>query len=167
MIAGLIWAGIKGYLGIVFGSETTGIGYGLVAVFVIAMIGFAQRAYKTSKALNDLKKNPPWKPNDVAAQKMLARKIMVKCSFISSVAVWLVTLGLIGNIVGFALAVNGLDLSGGPDTALTAIGQMIDGMKVAFFTTLIGTALGLWLAVNAHILHVANSLLMLDSEPSP
>lgn len=163
VIAGVIWGLVNGYIQMIFRAETTGIGYGMVAIFILVMIGYAQRVWKTSKMMNDVKDRVLWHGNALKAKRDAA-KFPAKCAFVSSAAVWLVTLGLIGNIVGFALAVSGLDLSGGPDAALTAIGQMVAGMKVAFFTTLIGTALGLWTAVNAHILKTANTLLLKDLE---
>ncbi len=79
------------------------------------------------------------------------------------IAIWLVTLGLIGNIIGFVIAVEGLDLSGGADAALTAVGQMLGGMKIAFYTTLIGTACGLWIDVQFRILSTATELFEKDA----
>lgn len=154
IVAGLIWGFMQGRVQVLFAHETTGIGYGMVVVFVIAMIGFIQRVRKTSAALNDVK----------AGRWVDIRKFKVKGSFVPAVSVWLVTLGLIGNIAGFSQAVEALNLSGGGDAALNAIGQMIAGMKVAFYTTMIGTSLGLWLGVNGHILRVATALLQIDAE---
>lgn len=153
-VAALIWAFVNGYVQVLFAGETTGIGYGMVIVFALAMVGFAQRVYKTSIGLNEVK----------AGRWVDVRKFKIKSSYLGSVAVWLVTLGLIGNIVGFSHAVEALDLTGGTDAALAAIGGMVGGMKIAFYTTLIGTGLGLWLAVNNHILAVANALLAIDAE---
>ncbi|TIX28817.1 hypothetical protein [Mesorhizobium sp.] len=154
ILAGLVWAFLQGRVQVLFANETTGIGYGMVVVFLVAMVGFAQRVIKTTAALNEVK----------AGKWVDARKFKIKNSFVAAVSVWLVTLGLIGNITGFSQAVEGLNLSGGPDAAMHAISEMIDGMKVAFYTTLIGTGLGLWLAVNGHILRTATALLHIDAD---
>lgn len=154
IIAGLTWAFLQGHVQVLFAHETTGIGYGMVVVFLIAMAGFTQRVRKTSAALNAVK----------LGNWVDVRKFKIKNSFVAAVSVWLVTLGLIGNITGFAQAVEGLNLSGGSDAAMHAISQMIDGMKVAFYTTLIGTGLGLWLAINGHILRTATALLHIDAD---
>lgn len=156
IFCGVVWALANGYIQILFEGETTGIGYAMVLVAAVAFAAFLVRVWKTSKAMNDVK----------AGVWVDVRKFSIKSSFVGSVAVWLVTLGLIGNILGFSIAVESLDLTGGTDAALAAISGMIAGMKVAFYTTLIGTSLGLWLAVNGHILRVAIALLKIDSENS-
>jgi hypothetical protein len=152
--AGVVWGLANGYVQVLFASETTGVGYGLVLFFAAAMVGVFQRALKTSRALNDVK----------AGIWVDARKFRVKSAFVVAFGVWLVTIGLLGNILGFSIAVENLDLSGGTDAALAAIGLMVDGMKIAFYTTLIGTALGLWMGINAHVLNVATALLAIDAE---
>jgi hypothetical protein len=154
IVAGVIWGILNGYVQVLFAADTTGMGYGLVLMFAAAMVGFSRRAYKTSLAMNDVKMGK-W---------VDARKFHIKSLFVIAFSVWLVTVGLLGNILGFSIAVENLDVSGGTDAALEAIGLMIDGMKIAFYTTFIGMALGLWMAVNAHVLNVATALLAIDAE---
>lgn len=147
------WAYLQGYIATLFAGETTGIGYGIVALFVVGLVALAQRAYKVSMALNSLK----------GGVVVDGSKFTAKNAYIGDIAVWLVTMGLLGNIVGFAVAIEGLDLTGGTDAALQAIGQMLSGMKVAFYTTLIGTALGLWTDINFRILTTATDLFAKDA----
>lgn len=153
LFAFVAWAAMRGYVTTLFEGESTGIGYGIVALFAVGLIALAQRAYKVSNALNLLK----------VGEVVDGSKFTAKNAYIGDIAVWLVTLGLIGNIVGFAVAIDGLDLSGGADAALGAIAQMIGGMKVAFYTTLIGTALGLWTDINFRILTTATDLFAKDA----
>lgn len=164
--AGAVWGYSQGYITTLFEGETTGIGYGIVALFAVGLAAVAERSVKVSRALNSLKrwdallaagKYPPMKDRPDGS------KFAAKSAYIGDIAVWLVTLGLIGNIVGFAVAINGLDLSGGADAALQALGQMISGMKVAFYTTLIGTACGLWVDINFRILTTATDLFAKDA----
>lgn len=125
----------------------------IVLVFLVGMYGFWQRVKKTSTALNDVK-NGRW---------VNTTKFAIKSSFIGSVSVWLVTLGLLANIWGFYVAVDGLNLSGGGQDALNGIDQMLNGMKMAFGMSYLGTALGLWMAINYQMLRTANGLLRIDS----
>ncbi len=73
---------------------------------------------------------------------------------IRQIANSLVLLGLIGTVVGFIIALSGVD----PDTVsdVNAISPMVStllsGMAVALNTTLVGAALNLWLTVNYHVL---------------
>jgi hypothetical protein len=151
-IAAVIWAWLHGYVQILFKGETTGIGYLMVAVFVVGLASLCARARKVSIGLNDLKQR----------RIVDASKFAIKNSHIGHIAVWLVTLGLIGNMFGFAHAVEGMDVSSATE-ALHSVSIMIAGMKIAFYTTLIGTSLGLWLQVNFVMLSTATALLQKDA----
>lgn len=154
--AGVGWGLFMGYIQVLFESETTGIGYLMVALFAVGLYGIFSRAHKVSKSLNYLKARSAMAMDGV-------EKYNTKNAYIGDISIWLVTLGLIGNIMGFYIAVDGLDLSGGPEAAIAGIDHMIEGMKVAFGTTLIGTVLGLWLHVNFRVLTTATDLLVKDT----
>jgi biopolymer transport protein ExbB/TolQ len=66
----------------------------------------------------------------------------------------LVLLGLIGTVIGFIIALSGVDPQQAADVA--AIGPMvstlIQGMSVALYTTLVGAVLNIWLMVNYRLL---------------
>ena len=93
------------------------------------------------------------------------------------VAASLVLLGLIGTVLGFVIALSGVN----PETAgdVRAIAPMvtalISGMSVALYTTLVGAVLHLWLMVNYRFLaggavKLATSLVSLgeaNAEPRP
>ena len=63
-------------------------------------------------------------------------------------------LGLIGTVVGFVIALSGVN----PDTVsdVAAIGPMVskllEGMGVALYTTLVGSVLNIWLMLNHRLL---------------
>ena len=66
----------------------------------------------------------------------------------------LVIIGLIGTVVGFIIALSGVDPSIVSD--VNAIGPMVStlitGMSVALYTTLVGAVFSLWLSLNYHFL---------------
>ncbi|TPI86428.1 MotA/TolQ/ExbB proton channel family protein [Mesorhizobium sp. B2-8-9] len=150
----LLWAWMHGYVQRILAGETTGIGYVMITVFVLAFCGLMVRVQKASNAFNEVK----------AGTYVDVRKLAIKSSFVAAVGVWLGMLGLIGNILGFSQAVESLNVAGGPDAALQSIAGMTAGMKVAFYTTLVGISLGLWLGVNSHILNTTIALLKIDAE---
>lgn len=125
----------------------------IILLFAVAMVGFVQRVKKTSTALNQVK----------SGIVVDTSKFTIKSSFIGSVSVWLVTLGLLGNIWGFWHAVDGLNLTGSNADALSGIERMLAGMKMAFGVSYVGIALGLWMAVNNQMLRTANGLLIVDA----
>ena len=63
-------------------------------------------------------------------------------------------LGLIGTVVGFIIALSGIDPANAADvdSITPMIATLIDGMSVALYTTLVGAILNLWLMINYHIL---------------
>ncbi len=66
----------------------------------------------------------------------------------------LVLLGLIGTVVGFVIALSGVDPDSAGDVAAISpmVSNLLSGMSVALYTTLIGSVLNLWLMVNHHML---------------
>lgn len=149
----IIWGLTTGYVQQLVTGDTTGLPFVMGFLFLIGMGSIFVRASKVGRGLNSIKN----------CGSFDASKMAVKNSHIGAIGSWLVTLGLIGNIVGFAMAVSNVDVTGGSDAALQAIGAMMDGMKVAFYNTLIGTALGLWILVNYQLLSTATSLLEKDA----
>ena len=66
----------------------------------------------------------------------------------------LVFLGLIGTVIGFIIALSGVDPTAATQTENVAamISTLISGMSVALYTTLVGAVLHVWLTVNYRIL---------------
>jgi biopolymer transport protein ExbB/TolQ len=66
----------------------------------------------------------------------------------------LVFLGLIGTVIGFIIGLSGIDAAATSDVDKIApmITELINGMSVALYTTLLGAVLNIWLNVNLRIL---------------
>ncbi len=66
----------------------------------------------------------------------------------------LIFLGLIGTVIGFIIALSGVDPSAATEVENVAamISILINGMSVALHTTLVGAVLYIWLIVNYRIL---------------
>ncbi len=67
------------------------------------------------------------------------------------VETWLVTLGLIGNVIGFVIALQTIDVNGlgTADGVRKVTANLLDGMGVAFCSTLVGAVCALWLSFTA------------------
>ena len=84
-------------------------------------------------------------------------RLMASVQVVGSVANTLILLGLIGTVVGFVVAVSGLGDSLGQgenvDRVKNVLSQIVNGMGVALFTTLVGSVLGgIWLQVHYQML---------------
>ena len=84
----------------------------------------------------------------------LKMKLMSRIGSIRHIGNSLVFLGLLGTVIGFIMALSGVDAQAAGD--VDAIGPMvttlIDGMSVALYTTLVGAVLNIWLMVNYRLL---------------
>lgn len=82
-----------------------------------------------------------------------------RATFLPHAKVWFVMLGLIGNICGFIIALQGM--SGGSLTDAAGLMRLatalLDGMSVAFCSTLVGAIAALWTSTNAWLLGMAAS----------
>ncbi|NTF69357.1 hypothetical protein [Rhizobium rhizogenes] len=80
-------------------------------------------------------------------------------TFLPHAKIWFVMLGLIGNICGFIVALQGM--SGGSLTDAAGLMKLatalLDGMSVAFCSTLVGAIAALWTSTNAWLLGLAAS----------
>lgn len=84
----------------------------------------------------------------------MAGVFMGKTAHLERVEVWLVTLGLIGNVVGFIIALQNID-TGSLDSAegvQKVAASLLAGMGVAFCSTLVGAVAALWTSVNAWVI---------------
>jgi len=66
----------------------------------------------------------------------------------------LVLMGLVGTVIGFIVALSGVDPQQVPtvDNVAPMVARLISGMSIALYTTLIGSVLHLWLMMTQRIL---------------
>ena len=92
--------------------------------------------------------------------------ISVKISNIKFIANILVILGLIGTVIGFIIALSGVDgsVSSNPEEVGKMVASLVKGMSVALYTTLAGSILSVWLNICYQIL---NNVKLLAPELDP
>jgi biopolymer transport protein ExbB/TolQ len=142
-------------------------------IFVVFMAGLAlctQKIWQTSRDLNLIKEMDPLKPSRARAylaqlrghaadsRALLASTLRLKLShrigIIRNFANSLVILGLIGTVIGFIIALSGVDPQNASDiNAVTPmVSTLVEGMSTALYTTLVGAVLNIWLMTNYHVL---------------
>lgn len=146
------WAYFQGYLTTLFEGETTGIGYGLVALTLAAIIGVFHRAQKVSAAFDKVK-DGVW---------VDTRKMLIKSAYIGLTATCVMLLGVWANGYGIWHSFTDVNITS-TDTILATVSGMWGGLKIAFINTLISIALYLAIMVNYSILVTATRLLMIDA----
>ena len=153
----------------------------VIVILALFAIGFALAAYRTfwlSRELNYsfLKVLPTHsiakdfihssKKLDASARNNLAASLRIKLSskinYIKFMANTLVILGLIGTVIGFIIALSGVDgsVSSNPEEVSKMVSTLIQGMSVALYTTLVGSICSVWLNICYQIMSTgANNLL--------
>ena len=153
----------------------------VIVILALFSVGFTLAAYRTfwlSRELNYsyLKVLPPnsiakdflqnSKKLDASSRNNLAASLRIKLSskinYIKFMANTLVILGLIGTVIGFIIALSGVDgsVSSNPEEVSKMVSTLIQGMSVALYTTLVGSICSVWLNICYQIMSTgANNLL--------
>lgn len=165
----LVAAWMQGWIEQILVADTTHVCKLIFALFVVGMVWSAQRVAMLSRELNGLD-DPGAGPSRSAALLRTIRgrdgharsaltaalrlKLVQRIAPVRHMAGTLVLIGLIGTIIGFVIALSGVDREAISDPA--AIGPMIAtllaGMSMALFKTLVGSVLNVWLMVNYRML---------------
>jgi hypothetical protein len=166
----LVAAYMQGWLDGLFAERLREMSGGIILVFLYGLGLCGVQVWRHSVALNQLKAGAP--DPDTRIGRYLGRaagaspesrslqagalrlKLTNNIVVVRHVANALVFLGLIGTVIGFIIALSGVD----PESASNAenvaamVATLIGGMSVALYTTLIGAVLYIWLIVSYRIL---------------
>ena len=161
---------MQGWIGIVVKADGTGMSVAIFLVFLGGLAVCARKIWRISTELNCVRNFDPchrsWATNYLAevdrresgsraiTGTALRTRIASRIAVVGHVANSLVLLGLIGTVLGFVIALSGVDPAVAGDVRAIApmVTELIRGMSVALYTTLVGAVLNLWLTVNYHIL---------------
>jgi biopolymer transport protein ExbB/TolQ len=161
---------VQGLVKNVIDSDRT---YLSVLIFLVFLGGFAicaRKVWQTSRELNSLKERDP----AVASPAMrhlapligrnaesrsnlagaLRLRLFHRIAIVRNIANSLVLLGLIGTVLGFIIALSGVDPERVADIEAIApmVSTLIRGMSTALYTTLVGAILNVWLMANHQLL---------------
>tara|TARA_B100000674_G_C37559603_1_gene786706 strand:+ start:46 stop:663 length:618 start_codon:yes stop_codon:yes gene_type:complete len=168
----------QGYVSKAVKADITNMVIVILALFSVGFILAAYRTFWLSRELNYsfLKTLPPnsiakdflqnSKKLDASSRNNLAASLRIKLSskinYIKFMANTLVILGLIGTVIGFIIALSGVDgsVSSNPEEVSKMVSTLIQGMSVALYTTLVGSICSVWLNICYQIMSTgANNLL--------
>tara|TARA_Y100000034_G_scaffold34222_1_gene41917 strand:- start:1639 stop:2163 length:525 start_codon:yes stop_codon:yes gene_type:complete len=145
------WFWIQGFVQEIFIADVSYMSLVIVATFVLGLILSLFKLISIERTTtNEYKKASNfglWLNNKISTIRFIANN--------------LVLLGLIGTLIGFSIAFSGVDpntVSGDTEAAGIMISQVLSGMSVALYTTLVGTVTHLWLYSIYKILEQAASV---------
>jgi hypothetical protein len=167
-LLGAAW--LKGWIPAVVAGDTTRLVLVIGAVFLFGLFSCARKVWQTSLELNQLKEARPGGGSRIEhylstvrgrdghtralAASALKLKLGARISSVRHLANSLVFLGLIGTVVGFIMALSGVnaETAGDVDAIGPMVSTLIGGMSVALYTTLVGAVLNIWLMSNYRLL---------------
>jgi hypothetical protein len=142
----------------------------IVATFVYGLVYCGLSLQRVGRELDDLNAGTPradsraaWylaqlgdsgAEHRVTLTGLLRLQLAQAPSTVRHIAGILVFLGLVGTVIGFIVALSGVDPQKVPavDNVAPMVARLINGMSIALYTTLIGSVLHLWLMLTQRIL---------------
>lgn len=161
---------LQGYVEQVIVADRTHLSVVIFGVFLVGLGLCAYKVWQTSRDLNSLREYEPSAsaPATQFLEPLLARdpksranltgalrmKFAYRTAVVRQFANSLVLLGLIGTVVGFIIALSGVDPEHASDVKSIApmVSTLIEGMSTALYTTLVGAVLNVWLMASHHLL---------------
>lgn len=166
----LVAAYLQGWLDGILHAHLVELSAFIFAVFVYGLVLCGIKIWHHSIDLNDLQAGSP-NPESRAGRFLMltenagpesrtiqaeAMRLKITNSIVDvrHIANALVVLGLIGTVIGFIIALSGVDpaSASNADSVAAMVATLISGMSVALYTTLVGAVLHVWLIVNYRIL---------------
>ena len=160
----------QGWLDGVLGAHLVELSAIIALVFLYGLVLCGARIWRHGIELNDVAADTPGPDTRIGrylshansssadSRSIQASALRLKLSDrvigVRHVANALIFLGLIGTVIGFIIALSGVD----PKTASevenvqSMVSTLINGMSVAMYTTLVGAVLYVWLIINHRIL---------------
>lgn len=156
LAAALAWSG---HVLPVFETDQSRITLVIAALFLVGWGSTLKQLILVSGALNRSKQI-----GYRAASPAEGDKALLKVEWLDEVSEWLVALGLLGTVIGFAMALSGVDQTSVTQAAgaRDAVAALMAGMRVALNTTLLGAALAIWHQVNLRMLKTAMGCYWID-----
>ena len=145
----------EGYIDKIIDADETRLSIAIFLVFLVGLGISSWRAWQINREIDTLSRSatssePAEKPSVGSLRLNLSQRIAA----VRHIANLLVLLGLIGTVLGFIIALSGVDPDSAGDVNSIApmVSVLIKGMSTALYTTLIGSVLNVWLTANYQIL---------------
>jgi biopolymer transport protein ExbB/TolQ len=163
-LLGAAW--LQGWVGLVLDGDTTRLVSLIAVVFLAGLLECGRKLWQTSVELDQVAgasrapaasasggRSPDGYARAIAGSLWKLR-LSARIAPIRHIANSLVFLGLIGTVIGFIIALSGIDPDAAADVASIGpmVSTLISGMSVALYTTLVGAILNVWLMVNYRLL---------------
>ena len=163
-------AWLQGWLDGAFAGASLWLCLIIIAVFAYGLALCGLRLWQVGRELDDANDGAPRERSHAAwylaqsagaaadfratVASLLRLRLAQSLGTVRHVAGMLVLLGLVGTVIGFIVALSGVDPQKVPSVENVApmVARLINGMSIALYTTLVGSLLHLWLMMAQRIL---------------
>ncbi len=177
-LLGVAWS--QGYVHQVVNADQTYLSVVIFLVFFVGLVICTQKLWEINKEIDALK-SPQQLASPSIAHLLTATeskhgeskavisgstrlRLSHRISVVRHLGNTLVLLGLIGTVLGFIIALSGVDPDKASDVNSIApmVSTLIQGMSTALYTTLIGSIFNVWLMANYQLLSSGTVQLISD-----
>ena len=172
-LLGVAWS--QGYVHKVINADQTYLSVVIFLVFIVGLVLCTQKLWQTNREIDALK-SPDGLRSDTVSHLLVRReaesavsgsmrlRLSHRISVVRHLGNTLVLLGLIGTVLGFIIALSGVDPETASDVNSIApmVSRLIQGMSTALYTTLIGSIFNVWLMANFQMLSSGTVQLISD-----
>lgn len=163
-------AWLEGWLDHAFAGTSFWLCMIIIGVFIYGLVICGLRLWQVGREIDDVHEGNP-RPRSGAAwylaqirdarpdsrstfAGLLRLRMNQSPSTVRHIAATLVLLGLVGTVIGFIVALSGIDPQKVPsvDNVAPMVARLINGMSIALYTTLVGSVLHLWLMAAQRLL---------------
>ncbi len=172
-LLGVAWS--QGYVHKVVNADQTYLSVVIFVVFIVGLVLCTQKLWLTNREIDALKTADGirsttvshllvQKDNGASISGSMRLRLTHRISVIRHLGNTLVLLGLIGTVLGFIIALSGVDPETASDVNSIApmVSKLIQGMSTALYTTLIGSIFNVWLMANFQMLSSGTVQLISD-----
>ncbi len=165
---GLWIAYLNNWITMVINADVSQIVFIIFGVFVVGTLICGYKVFVISRETNKVRNGQLGKYKDYILNlehnqhlaEALKLKVVGKVLFVRLLASILVSLGLIGTVVGFIMVLGALPDVTSADQAAQMVSVLGKGMGVALYTTLVGSIFNIWARFNYQILATGSTNLV-------
>jgi uncharacterized membrane protein (DUF485 family) len=168
---------LQGWLDDALQGYTAWLTLAICAVFVFGLLLCTLHIWRTNHELNATRQDDPPRLSRVGAYltgvsgrsaesrtimaNLLHSRLASQIVVVRQTADSLVFFGLVGTVIGFIIALSGVDPQSSTeiDEVAPMVATLVAGMSIALYTTLVGSVLHVWLMVNHRLLATGTSQL--------
>ncbi len=151
---------LNSWVTLVIEADVSNIVWIIFGTFIVGAVLCGVKVFSISRETNKVRNGQLGKYTDYITNlsgnqhlaEALKLKVIGRIYFVRMLASLLVSLGLIGTVVGFIMLLSGLPEASNADQAAAIVTTMGKGMGVALYTTLVGSIFNIWARFNYQIL---------------